>query len=438
MPVLTHKPTNTNDQQKDASKPAPVIYRKLRSRRRYLILVAMLVSAGSLAWIAKGHGFLTSAVRVVYPDYRVASYPPMVITTSPGDGDVDTPIEAPVMANLHVAGCGIDTGSVTAKSVFLFRTGDQKVLSASVRYDNGRITVRPERSLDPLTNYTFYITADMKDAKGRALTPFATTFTTAGSADPDIRFKRIAQPNTKGIGVTALRIGPDGKLWAGSDDGRIILYEILSDGSLGAGQIIKTLQDANHGRRMLMGFDFDRPSTASNPIIWVTNSYYGFTNVPDFTGKVTRMSGANLETVQDAVINLPRSIKDHQTMQPSFGPDGASISRRRATPQSAHQDQVWGMRPEHMLNACILRLDTTRITPGEPVDAKTKDCGGKYDPAAPSAPLTIYATGVRLGYDLVWHSNGHLYVPTNGSDKDGNVPGSTNVPATTKRSDCRR
>jgi hypothetical protein len=173
---------------------------------------------------------------------------------------------------------------------------------------------------------------------------------------------------------------------------------------------------------LLVGFDFDRASTAENPIIWVTSSYFAFTDVPDFTGKVTRMSGANLETVEDAVINLPRSIKDHQTMQPSFGPDGALYFSQASQTAMGAPDHDWGMRKEHMLNACILRLDTTKLSPGKPLDARTIDCGGDYDPAAPDAPLTIYATGVRLGYDLVWHSNGHLYVPTNGSDKGGNVP----------------
>ena len=46
--------------------------------------------------------------------------------------------------------------------------------------------------------------------------------------------------------------------------------------------------------------------------------------------------------------------------------------------------------------------------------------GGRF---APGAPLTLYATGTRNGYDLLWHSNGHLYVPVNGSAAGGNAPG---------------
>jgi glucose/arabinose dehydrogenase len=56
-----------------------------------------------------------------------------------------------------------------------------------------------------------------------------------------------------------------------------------------------------------------------------------------------------------------------------------------------------------------------------PLSAKT-EYGGHYDPFAPDAPLTIYCTGTRNGYDLLWHSNGHLYVPLNGSARGGNAP----------------
>ena len=59
-----------------------------------------------------------------------------------------------------------------------------------------------------------------------------------------------------------------------------------------------------------------------------------------------------------------------------------------------------------------------------PLDVKTND-GGTYDPFGPTAPLTLYSTGVRNAYDLVWHSNGHLYVPVNGSGSGGSTPAGT-------------
>lgn len=45
-----------------------------------------------------------------------------------------------------------------------------------------------------------------------------------------------------------------------------------------------------------------------------------------------------------------------------------------------------------------------------------------YDPYAEDAVARIFATGVRNGYDLVWHSNGWLYVASNGPVGGGAAP----------------
>jgi len=422
-----HDDDNTIDTAEDLAPRKP---RTKKSRKAILIVgLSLLVAAAPLAFLVRGRGLMTTLVRIVYPDYKMRFYAPKVLATTPGDGDVTVPVDATVSVDLKLSKCDVDKTTLNNKTVFLFRTGDQKMIPASVKVDGENLTLKPRNVLEPLTNYTFYITPALKDTRAQAATPFAMSFTTAGQADPDIRFQKVALANTKGNGFTALKIGPDGKLWCGTDNGRIIRYEIASDGTLGDGQEIKSLQEANHGPRILLGFTFDAKSTADNPIIWVTHSYFSFTRTPDFTGRVTRMSGKNLERVEDVVINLPRAIKDHQTMQPSFGPDGALYFSQASNSAMGAPDSEWGNREEHMLNACILRLDTSKVTPGKPIDAKTKDCGGKYDPFAPDAPLTIYATGVRLAYDLCWHSNGHLYAPTNGSSAGGNTPEANGLPA---------
>jgi len=82
-----------------------------------------------------------------------------------------------------------------------------------------------------------------------------------------------------------------------------------------------------------------------------------------------------------------------------------------------------------MLSGTILRYDTTRFTPGEPLDATTVDGGGCYDPFAVDAPLTIYASGIRNAWSLVWTRDGKLYVPVNGSSAGGNAPAGGDAPA---------
>jgi glucose/arabinose dehydrogenase len=56
------------------------------------------------------------------------------------------------------------------------------------------------------------------------------------------------------------------------------------------------------------------------------------------------------------------------------------------------------------------------------LNVKTED-DGHYDPFAPGAPLTLYATGVRCGFSLLWHSNGKLYSCLNGGAAGGGAPG---------------
>ena len=128
--------------------------------------------------------------------------------------------------------------------------------------------------------------------------------------------------------------------------------------------------------------------------------------------------------MQDYVINLPRSAIDHVTNQIDFGPDGALYFLQGSISAMGAPDNAWGLRAEVLLSAAVLRFDPAlwNAAANGPLDVHTEDAD-PYDPFAAGAPLTIYATGVRNAYDLVWHSNGNLYVPTNGSAAGGNTPG---------------
>ena len=62
------------------------------------------------------------------------------------------------------------------------------------------------------------------------------------------------------------------------------------------------------------------------------------------------------------------------------------------------------------------------VRTGEDASSAVVEGGEFYDPFADDAVLKIFATGQRNAYDLVWHSNGKLYTPTNGSAAGGNAP----------------
>lgn len=361
---------------------------------------------------------------------------PSITGTSPANGATGVPLDASISTNLNLPNSGLDPATVIPANVQLYPTSTSVPVSATVTTSaaGDSILLQPNAFLAPDTQYTFVVTSGVKDTTGASMTPFTmsfTTGTTASTADPSLKFEQVALPTATGAQFTDVKVGPDHRLYASTQDGRIFRWTTNADGTLGTPQIITSLQDANGGNRLITGFDFDPRSSYTSPTLWVAHGYYSTLDAPDWTGKITVMSGPDLQAVQDAVVNLPRSIRDHLTEQPSFGPDGALYIPQASNTSFGAPDSTWGMRPEHMLNAAILRLDVSKITPGQPLDAMTVDAGGPYNPLASGAPLTIYASGVRNAFSLLWTHDGVLYAPNNGSSSGGNAPASPDgaVPA---------
>ena len=359
---------------------------------------------------------------------------PSIAGTTPTNGQANVGRDAFVGADMFLPNGALDAATVTGANVTLRRAADNVLVPAVVNTSGGGddIVLQPSALLDANTRYIFSATSGVKDVSGASLVPFEMSFTTGTAGGPvqsDIRFNKTAQAGTQGTSWTSLAIGPDRKLYASTIDGRITRFPINADGSLGAGQSITTIQTANSGPRMLLGLVFDPAATAANPVLWATHGDFSFdADAAPWSGKVTKLSGANLQTAQDVVVGLPRTGHNHLTNQAAFGPDGALYISQGSMSAQGAADATWALRDEVLLSAAVLRLDTTKITPGSPLNARTYDGGGPYNPWAAGAPLTIYASGVRNAYDLVWTHDGRLYVPTNGSNPGGNTPGTPALP----------
>nr|WP_298415814.1 carbohydrate-binding protein [uncultured Halomonas sp.] len=208
--------------------------------------------------------------------------------------------------------------------------------------------------------------------------------------------------------------------------------------------------------------------------------------VPDFSGRVSKITlgeGNDFTgTAETYITGLPRSNGDHVTNSLEFraNPDyDAAINPevpshllyliQGSNTAMGEPDSAWGERPERLLNASVMEIDPTRNAPEGGFDVSTEplpsdgfnrrfddpdgypkngpipmdngqflvfaengtatvqDGAGNilerfYDPFADDAVVKLFATGTRNAYDLVWHSNGSLYVPTNGSAAGGNTP----------------
>lgn len=391
--------------------------------------VIVSVSDGYLTVDAIG-GFNTKINWIIIKPYTGKR--PSVVSVNPGSSSVNVSENTSISTNvLKLPNGGINNASITTSTVRLIEDATGTVVPSNVNGTGGgdAITLVPNSPLKLSTTYKFTITSGVKDLSDSSFITYSSKFTTSSASSSNltnIHFNKVNLPNTTGQ-HTSITIGPDGKLYALTIDGIIKRFTIKADGTLGTPQLLYSLQDeyGTRTQKLAVGFTFDPSSTAANLVAWVTHDTYVFYNAPDWDGKLSKLSGPNLETVQDVLINLPRSKKDHTTNSIAFGPDRALYFTQSSTSAMGRADQTWGNRSEHLLSAALLRLDVSKLG-SLPLNVKTAEGGGTYNPYNPNAPLTIYASGIRNAYDLVWHSNGNLYLPTNSSAAGGNTPASVN------------
>ncbi|MGC4032487.1 MAG: Ig-like domain-containing protein [Tepidisphaeraceae bacterium] len=352
----------------------------------------------------------------------------------PADTETAAPVDQPIRAEVLSDDDLIDPKTVSSANVALFRVADRSVVptKVSVVEDGHAIELSPLAPLESQTNYAFAISSGVKDKYGNALPAVQTAFVTASAEKPALpSFEQVALPATKGLGVTCVAVGPDGRLWMSVDDGRIMRFDIAADGTLSNKREIKTLVDAAGGKpRLIGGFAFDPSAKPEEPVLWVTHTSFGFINMGDWRGSVSRLSGPDLNKAETVIVNLPRSARDHVIHQPVFGPDGCLYFHSGSMSSYGDADGYWGWRKEHAFSACVAKLDLKKLSEPNrwPIDVKTPEDGGTYLRESPDAPLTVYASGIRVAYDLCWHSSGKLFAAVNGSSPGGNTPATKGVP----------
>lgn len=338
-----------------------------------------------------------------------------------------------VDVSLPNVGQGVDPTTLNNTTVQLYSTFNEAPVTGTLNTTGGgdAIVFQPNELLKANTNYTFRITEGVRDESGATFLPFSTTFTTGTATTPStpgVNFKQKTVYN--GGPISSLVISPDGsKLYGAGLDGVLRRWTINNDGTLSARP--QEFRNSKLAGRAIIGITFD----PTNPnVLWIShNNSLAQNPAPDFSGKISKLtlntgSGFNAN-IQDYVTGLPRSTKDHLSESIAFGPDGKLYLSQGSNSAMGALDPTWN-RAENLLTGAILQIDPRRRTvPTGGFNVQTEDRGANnYQPNAPDAPVKVYATGIRNAYDLVWHDNGNLYAPTNGSAAGGNTPDNPNVP----------
>jgi|GEM_PF-2445264 len=382
---------------------------------------------------------------------------PVVLGSVPKDGATNVSLTTSISGNFlflpnisSTGSSGIDNSTITSQTVKLYavRNGSPVEVSVSVNGTGGGDAINlsaPNSTLEANTRYIFRFNG-VKDLAGVELFPFTSEFTTGAEAPPvvtggnldEVSFSRFGNVATGSY--TTLVIGPDNKLYGMAFGGEIHRWEIKTDGSLANKQILKGLTNAR-GARLAIALTFAPNATANNLVAYVTHASNVFSNALDFDGNLSKLTGPNLETERLLISGLPRSVRDHLTNSIAFKGNNSDILYFQQGSNSAggEPDGPWGNRDETLLTAATLRLDLTKLPTNATLNVRTSQTqsvinsansnsatfsDGSYNPYFTNAPLTIYASGIRNAYDLVWHTNGQLYVPTNGTAGGANVPAS--------------
>ncbi|MET3949054.1 hypothetical protein ABIB49_003780, partial [Arthrobacter sp. UYCu512] len=373
--------------------------------------------------------------KIAYIDIVGIERAPHVDTMRPDNRSTGQDPTDGVSATIRVpyAGVGVDATTLPG-NVHLYETSTGVEVPSSTGTSGGNDVISTQASspLKANTSYRFVVTGNVKDNYGAAFVPFTSVFTTGSGGTSTganyspltgVSFDKVEQPVAAGKYWSSMAFGPDGKMYASTIGQGLFRFTVAADGSL------SNMESLGYAGRAIIGLVFDKTGTAASPKLWITStSANTFNEQGEWISGVSMLSGASLQTESKVFTGLPRSQADHLTNSMAYGPDGRLYFMQGSNQGAGDLDNSWGQRGEKLLTAATLVFDPAdpavqqAISTATPISVQTSG-GGTYNPYAAGAPLKIYATGIRNAYDLVWHSNGHLYVPTNGTAGGANSPG---------------
>ena len=211
----------------------------------------------------------------------------------------------------------------------------------------------------------------------------------------------IAQPTT-------LAFGPDGKLYVGTVRGELFKLTLNDQHQVVSQFKTDIVVEASPPYRAILGITFDPMDTSENPTVYASNCQLFHGKLVDYNGKVSAISGENLDTIIHVVTGVDISDHDHGMNGIEFGDNGELYIQNAGCTNAGVPGPLTGVpNEEQFLSSATLVAHMSRekyngtITYNEQGDQLTGD-------------VEVFAAGMRNPYDIVLHSNGYLYGTDNG------------------------
>ncbi|HSJ34392.1 MAG TPA: kelch repeat-containing protein [Acidimicrobiia bacterium] len=337
-----------------------------------------------------------------------------------------------------------DAGSLTVAGRFRIDGGSWQSVGAPLTVPN-RLFTQDQAGVDPSlgTDSFVGISASHRNGPQPVQFRFADFSVSELSSPPppppppppagEVGFE--ATPTSIGYKPTALREGPDGRLYVLDAMGAIRAYLVNGDGSLSIQSTYHVLPTPSEGIYTALGLEFDPTSTADNLTVWISHSISTGENFSEGlrnSSSVTRVRDlTEARIVTPMITGLPRAIANHAINSLKFGPDGRlyiAVGGQTGAGGPNTEPTEFGTRPEQYYSAALLRADVNRASGwnaashGDCATAVNDSTGTAQTSPAVDCDVEFVATGLRNLFDFEFGSDGFIYGSDNALGVAGTVP----------------
>jgi N-acetylneuraminic acid mutarotase/glucose/arabinose dehydrogenase len=234
---------------------------------------------------------------------------------------------------------------------------------------------------------------------------------------------------------TALRVGPDGRLYVLDAMGEIRAYQVNANGSVTIQNTYQVLPPPQEGIYTALGLEFDPVSTAQSMTVWISHSISAGENFSEGvlnSSGVTRVQNlTGTPTVTPMITGLPRAIANHAINSIRFGPDGflyIAMGGQTGAGGPNTEPTEFGTRPEQYYSSALLRADVKRAGGWSPTaDGNCATSANDSTGIAQTTPnancdVQFVSTGLRNTFDFVFADDGFIYGADNALGVAGTVP----------------